>query len=70
MKKIYRDDLIRSAKAARRITNKKIASSNQMSTTTVSKICNGKTNVELESLRKVAEELGFEIEIQFKKKAA
>lgn len=70
MKRLYRDDLIRSAKAAKRISNETIATNNQMSTTTVSKICNGKTNVELESLRKVAAELGFEIEVQFKKRAA
>ncbi len=67
MKSVYPDDLIRGAKATRRISNSKIAIARKMSTATVSKICNGKTNVELGSLVKVAEELGFSVEIRFKK---
>ena len=69
MKPAYPDDLIRGAKARKRISNQKIADKKQMSTATVSKICNGKTNVELESLIKVADVLGFTVEIQFKKAA-
>lgn len=65
MKSIYPDKDIRSAKAELRLSNQVIANRRKMSATTVSKICNGKTNVELDSLIKVASELGFIVEIQF-----
>jgi len=69
MKSVYPADLIRGAKAAKRISNIKIAEKKGMSSTTVSKISNGKTNIQLDSLIQVADELGYSVEITFKKTA-
>lgn len=57
----YRDDLIRSAKAAQKKTNEDIAQEAQLATATVSAICNGKEDILLSSLVKVAQVLNLQL---------
>lgn len=65
---IYRDDLIRAKKAARKLTNEQIATKSGLHINTVREICNGKENIELPSLQKVANALGLSMSSLFDSK--
>jgi len=62
---MYRDDLIRAAKAAQKKTLDALAQDTGLNPNTISDICNGKQNPELNSLKKVAEALGLDLETIF-----
>jgi len=55
---IYRDDLLRGAKGARRQTNSDIAKAAGVSVPTVSAVLNGDPNVKLATLQAVADAVG------------
>lgn len=59
--KAYRDDLIRGAKAAKRLTNPDVARMAGLSIATVSAIMNGRPEVTLPSLQAVAFALGLDM---------
>jgi transcriptional regulator with XRE-family HTH domain len=63
----YRADLIRAAKAAQKKTLEDLANATGLNPNTISDICNGKENPELQSLKKVADALGLSMELLFSK---
>lgn len=56
---MYRDDLIRAKKAARKLTLEDLETKTGLNKNTISDICNGKENIELQSLQKIALALGI-----------
>lgn len=56
---MYRDDLIRAEQAAQKLTVEQLALKSKLNKNTVSDIRHGKQNVELPSLKKVADALGL-----------
>lgn len=62
---MYRDDIIRAAKAAQNKTLENLSEETGLNPNTISDICNGKENPELKSLKKVADALGLEMETIF-----
>ncbi|HEY0545274.1 MAG TPA: helix-turn-helix transcriptional regulator [Pyrinomonadaceae bacterium] len=66
---MYKPDLINAMMGAKRLTNEKVAKAAHLATGTVSSIRNGNPNVNLPSLRAVADVLGLDVEITFTPKA-
>lgn len=68
----YRDDKLRGAQGALRLTISEIAEKAQLSTPTVSAVLNGEANVKLTTLKAVAAVLNIEMSslFQFEEKAA
>lgn len=64
---MYRDDLIRAKKAAKKLTIEDLVTVTGLNKNTISDICNGKDNPELNSLKKVAEALDIDLETLFSK---
>lgn len=56
---MYRDDLIRANKAAKKLTLEDLEKSTGLNKNTISDICNGKESIELLSLQKVVAALGL-----------
>lgn len=62
---MYRDDLIRAAKAAKQLTNDDIAKAAGLSSPTISGICNGDRDIKLKTLQSVAGVLGLQMDDLF-----
>lgn len=58
---MYRDDLIRAAMAAQRLTNQKLAEKAGLSAFTVSLVRNGSPTVRLSTLKAIADALGISL---------
>ena len=67
---MYQSELIKGAMAEQGLRVEDVAKLSGLSTTTVSFIRNGKLNVKLPSLQKVADALDLELVVKFEKKAA
>jgi transcriptional regulator with XRE-family HTH domain len=67
---VYDSQLIDKAIGEQNLTNEKLAVSAGLSSGTVSSIRNGEENIRLPSLKRVANALGYEVEIRFVPKAA
>jgi transcriptional regulator with XRE-family HTH domain len=67
---IYRDDKIRAAMAAKRLTNEEVAQKAGLSTVTVSFIRNGKGDAKISSLGAIATALDMELTELFEPRAA
>jgi transcriptional regulator with XRE-family HTH domain len=65
---MYRDDLIRAEKAAQKKTLEDLREITGLNKNTISDICNGKENVEVPTLKKVAEALNLPMSELFKVK--
>jgi transcriptional regulator with XRE-family HTH domain len=62
---MYRTDLINGAMGKQRLTNEQVAEKAGVTTKVVSAVRNGKENIELPSLKKVADALGLSMEELF-----
>ena len=67
--KMYNSQIINRAIEDRHLTNEKVAVNAGLSSRTVSSIRNGEENIRLPSLKRVANALGYEVEIRFVPKA-
>lgn len=67
---MYNSQIIDRAIEDRHLTNEKVAVNAGLSSRTVSSIRNGEENIRLPSLKRVANALGYEVEIRFVPKAA
>jgi transcriptional regulator with XRE-family HTH domain len=67
---IYPTDLINAAMGAQRLTNEQVAAKATLSPKVVSAIRNGRENIRLPSLKKVADALNLDLIVKLKKKAA
>lgn len=67
---MYDPQVIDRAIASQHLSNEKVAVSAGLSSGTVSSIRNGEENIRLPSLKRVANALGYEVEIRFVPKAA
>lgn len=65
---MYRDDLIRSEQAARRLTLEQLAEKSGVHQHTVRAICNGKETVQVATLNKVATALNISLHRLFEPK--
>jgi transcriptional regulator with XRE-family HTH domain len=66
---MYRSDLIRAAKAAKKLTLDDLEKSTGLNKNTISDICNGKETIELPSLQKVCEALNLKLSDVFSQSA-
>lgn len=67
---MYDPQVIDQAIESQHLSNEKVAVSAGLSSGTVSSIRNGEENIRLPSLKRVANALGYEVEIRFVPKAA
>lgn len=67
---MYDTEVIDKAIEEQHLTNEKLAVSAGLSSGTVSSIRNGEENIRLPSLKRVANALGYEVEIRFVPKVA
>lgn len=67
---MYDPQVIDQAIESQQLSNEKVAVSAGLSSGTVSSIRNGEENIRLPSLKRVANALGYEVEIRFVPKAA
>jgi transcriptional regulator with XRE-family HTH domain len=67
---MYDPQIIDEAIESQHLSNEKVAVSAGLSSGTVSSIRNGEENIRLPSLKRVANALGYEVEIRFIPKAA
>lgn len=56
---MYRDDLIRAQRAAKKLTQQQVADKSKVNINTYRAIENGKENIEVSTLQKVADALGL-----------
>ena len=68
--KMYNSQIIDRAIEDKHLSNEKVAANAGLSSRTVSSIRNGEENIRLPSLKRVANALGYEVEIRFVPKAA
>ncbi|MBK8810686.1 MAG: helix-turn-helix domain-containing protein [Acidobacteria bacterium] len=61
----YRADIIRAEKAAQNKTLEDLSAATGLNPNTIAEICKGKENLELNSLRKVADALGLDMQLLF-----
>jgi transcriptional regulator with XRE-family HTH domain len=66
---VYDPQVIDEAIESQHLSNEKVAVSAGLSSGTVSSIRNGEENIRLPSLKRVANALGYEVEIRFVPKA-
>lgn len=66
---MYDPQVIDEAIESKHLSNEKVAVSAGLSSGTVSSIRNGEENIRLPSLKRVANALGYEVEIRFVPKA-
>lgn len=62
---MYRDDLIRAAMGAQKMSQAALAEKSDLNPNTISAICRGKENVEIPTLKKVADALGLSLQELF-----
>jgi transcriptional regulator with XRE-family HTH domain len=65
---MYRDDIIRAAMGAQRLSRAKLAKKSGLNVNTVSDICRGKLDIKLPSLIKVANTLRLDLPELFEPK--
>jgi transcriptional regulator with XRE-family HTH domain len=66
---LYRDDKIRAAQAAKRLTDQELAQAAQLGRSAVSRVTNGAKDVQLSTLKKIADALGLKMAELFEEAA-